>query len=162
MGSAGRSECILPTVRGLVGSRSSQVQSRCIIASSCKHGSHFHSRKWKQKKKTGQVVVHEAIGRVGIKVIERQKETEGKEKRPRRKIMSGEIEEKKRINREAVYFSANRRSKYRSTPITLAASTSIAARPPQASASARSWGLGRVCSLGSQVEISSLARLKFG
>lgn len=46
--------------------------------------------------------------------------------------------------------------------MTLAASTSNAARPPRLSASASSCGFGSVCSLGSQVEISSLAREKFG
>lgn len=60
------------------------------------------------------------------------------------------------------YFSANRRSKYRNTPITLAASTSIAARALDFSVNSRSRGLGSMCSFGSQEESSSLARENFG
>lgn len=66
------------------------------------------------------------------------------------------------MKQEDGYLSANRLSKYRKTPITLAASTSMAARPLRPSLTGRSRGLGRVCSFGSHVEISSLAREKFG
>lgn len=68
----------------------------------------------------------------------------------------------KERNHIEIYLSANRRSKYRSTPITLAASTSIAARALDFSASSRSRGFGSMCSLGSQEESSSLARENLG
>lgn len=68
--------------------------------------------------------------------------------------------------KDGYYLSANLRSKYLRTPITLAASTSMAGRLsmwfPCRSLGATSRGLGRVCSLGSQVASSSLAREKLG
>src|SRR4051794_9966027 len=60
---------------------------------------------------------------------------------------------------EDYLFPENRRSKYRRTPITLAASTSIAGLLsmvwPRSSFGATCCGFGRVCSLGSQLPSSS-------
>ena len=65
---------VFSTSPRLVRSRNSKVQSRCNIVSPCKDGSRFIEGNGRKKNEQDQVVVHEAIGRVGIKVIERQKE----------------------------------------------------------------------------------------
>lgn len=63
--------------------------------------------------------------------------------------------------KDGYYLSANLRSKYRRTPMTLAASTSRAGLFSRW-LPCRSRGFGRVCSLGSQDASSSVAREKLG